>query len=163
LLPRVLNTARYLFPKNGRWLVRTFLLFAFILFDYAATLVFCSNPAQEGNLFARRFMETYGIFLGLTIYDFVNNLPIYMVLCLISYTVNLPPRLSKIVEPCVDIAFAWFVAGAHFDGATSWFWAAPEIVRQAVGFGLYLTFALILFVRTKSFPIKLFQGSNATR
>jgi len=157
-LSRILNAARYLFPKNGRWLVRTSLLFAFIIIDYAATLVFCSNPVQEGNLLARQFMTIYGIFLGLTIYDFITNLPIYIVLCLVSYTVNLPSWLSKIVEPCVDIVFAWFVAGAHFNGATSWFWDAPEMLRQAVGLSLYLIFAIALFVKTKPFTTNLFKA-----
>lgn len=157
-LSQALKAARYLFPKNGRWLVRTFLLFAFILLDYTVTLAFCSDPVQEGNPFVRQFMETYGIFLGLTIYDFINNLPIYMVLCLVSYTVDLPPRLSRIIEPCVDIVFAWFVAGAHFDGAASWFWPnADPVVRQTVGFGLYLIFALILFVKTKSLNVSMFK------
>jgi hypothetical protein len=159
-LSRILIATRYLFPKKGIWLVRTFILFAFILFDYATTLAFCSHPIQEGNLLAREFMETYGIFLGLTIYDFITNLPIYMVLCLVSYTVNFPPRLSRIIEPCVDIAFAWFVAGAHFDGAASWFWPAPEMLRQAVGFGLYLIFARVLFIKTKSFTFNPFENET---
>jgi len=156
-MSRVLQVIKYLIPKKGRWRVRTFLLFAFILFDYAITLAFCSNPTQEGNIFVRQFMEIYGIFLGLTIYDLINNLPIYMVLCVVSYLVNLSTRLSKIIEPFVDLVFAWFVAGAHFDGAASWFWPIAPLMRQIVGAILYLILALLLFTETRSFLVNLFK------
>lgn len=133
---------KYLIPKNDRWLKRIFLLFTFVLLDYFATLAFCITPAEEANLYARMFMENYGIPLGLAMFDVLINFPIYLILCFDSHLVSLPTRLSKIVEPLVEVTLAWFLAGAHFSGATSWFWLAPDLMRQATGFGIYLVIAM---------------------
>jgi hypothetical protein len=138
---------RYLIPKNNFWLKRISLLFAFIFLDYLVTLFLCTTPIDEGNLFARSFMEVYGIPLGLTLFDLVVNLPIFLLLSLSSHLVNLPLRLSKIVETSTDFVFAWFIAGLHFNGAASWVWSAPNILRQAVGASVYLF--IILFMRHK--------------
>lgn len=139
---------KYLIPKNDRWLKRICLLFAFILLDYCATLVFCMTPAEEANLYARIFMENYGIPLGLAIFDFLINFPIYLILCFDSHLISLPRRLSKIVEPFVEVTLAWFLAGAHFSGATSWFWFAPDLMRQATGFGIYLVIAMGVYFKS---------------
>lgn len=141
----VFASIRYLIPRNNFWLKRTCLLFAFIFLDYMVTLLLCTSPAEEGNLFARSFMEAYGTPLGLTLFDLVVNLPIYLMLSLNSHLVNLPLRWSKAVETLVDFAFAWFIAGLHFDGATSWIWSAPDILRQALGASTYLF--IIFFIR----------------
>ena len=129
---------RYLIPRNNFWLERTFILFSFIFLDYLVTLLLCRSPAEEGNLLARSFMEAYGMQLGLTLFIFVASLPIYLLLSLNSYVFNLPPKLSRIVETPADFAFAWFIAGLHFNGALSWFWFAPDILRQAMGGSIYL-------------------------
>jgi len=134
--------ARYLVPKNNKWLKRICVLFGFILLDYFATLAFCTHPAQEANPHLRVFLEKYGIVVGLTLFDFLINLPIYLILCFDSHFISLPTRLSKIVEPLVDLILAWFLAGAHFSGATSWFWIAPDLIRQVTGFGIYLVIAM---------------------
>jgi len=143
---RLLAFRRYLVPKNNRWLKRIFIVFGFILLDYFATLAFCTNPAEEANPHLRVFLENYGIVVGLTLFDFLINLPIYLILCFDSHFVSLPARLSKIVEPLIDLILAWFLAGAHFSGATSWFWAAPDLTRQATGFGMYLIVAINLYL-----------------
>jgi len=88
-------------------------------------------------------MEKYGIVLGLTMFDFLINFPIYLILCFNSHVISLPQRLSKIVDPLIDVILAWFLAGFHFSGATSWFWPAPDLLRQATGFGIYLTIAIV--------------------
>jgi len=142
---RLLAFRRYLVPKNNKWLKRICILFGFILLDYFATLAFCTNPAEEANSHLRVFLENYGIVVGLTLFDFLVNLPIYLILCLDSHLVGLPTRLSKIVEPLVDLILAWFLAGTHFSGATSWFWIAPNLMRQATGFGIYLIIAIKLY------------------
>lgn len=134
---------RYLVPRNNVWLKRVFVLFAFIFMDYLATLLLCKTPLEEGNLFARGFMESYGIPLGLTLFDLIANFPIYIVLCLNSHLINLPPKLSNLVEITVDVVFAWFIAGLHFNGAASWFWFAPDVLRQSLGAFLYF---LVVFV-----------------
>lgn len=138
---------KYLVPKNNIWSKRMCLLFGFILLDYFATLAFCTTPMEEANLHLRAFMENCGIFLGLTIFDVLINLPIYLILCFDSHFISLPARLSRIVEPLVDVVLAWFLAGAHFNGATSWFWAAPDLIRQIAGFGIYLFIAMILYLK----------------
>ncbi|MGQ9460125.1 MAG: hypothetical protein ACUVRA_02695 [Candidatus Bathyarchaeaceae archaeon] len=146
LYSRLLAFGRYLIPKNNRWLKRIFIVFSFILLDYFATLAFCTSPAEEANPHLRVFLESYGIVVGLTLFDFLINLPIYLILCFDSHLVSLPARFSKIVEPLVDLVLAWFLAGAHFSGATSWFWVVPDLTRQAVGFGIYLIIAINLYL-----------------
>lgn len=141
----VLFFRKYLIPKNNIWLKRTCLLFTFILFDYFATLIFCTTPANEANPYVRIFMENYGIPLGLTIFDFLINFPIYLILCFNSHFISLPQQLSKIVNPLIEVSLAWFLAGYHFNGATSWFWLAPDLMRQATGFGLYLVVAASIY------------------
>jgi hypothetical protein len=141
------TSIRYLIPKNNFWLKRISILFAFIFLDYLVTLFLCTAPADEGNLLARSFMEAYGILLGLTLFDLVANLPIYLMFSLNSHLVNLPPKLSRIVETSADFAFAWFIAGLHFNGAASWVWFAPDVLRQALGASIYLF--IIFFMQHK--------------
>jgi hypothetical protein len=133
---------KYLVPKNAFWVKRISVLSCFILLDYLVTVIFCTMPAQEGNLLARSFIEAYGIPLGLTLFDAIANLPIYVILCLDSHLINLPLRSSRIAEVFTDAIFAWFIAGLHFNGATSWVWFAPDTVRQTLGASVYL---LIVF------------------
>lgn len=138
-----LYPGRYLVPKNNLWLKRASLLFGFILLDYLTTLIFIKSPIEEGNLLVRTFMENYGIVLGLTIFDVLINLPIYLIICFNSHFVTLPSRLSKTLDPVIEAFLAWFVAGYHYSGATSWFWTAPDTTRQITGFTIYLSIALI--------------------
>jgi len=140
----------FLLPKNNHWLKRTLLVFAFILFDYVSTLVFCHAPYEEANLYARVLMDNFGIHRGLTLFVLAANLPIYVALCVDSHAVRLPPKIAVFVEMSVDMVFAWFVAGLHFSGGSSWFWTAPELARQTFGASLYLAMALILLKSYKS-------------
>ena len=134
----------FLLPKNNHWLKRNILVFAFILFDYSSTLIFCRAPHEEANLYARTFMESFGMPLGLTLFILVANSPIYITLCLDSHVIRLPFRVAVAIESLVDVVFAWFVAGLHFSGGASWFWYAPDLTRQAFGAILYLVIALLL-------------------
>jgi len=138
------NLKYLFFPKNNHWLNRTFLVFAFVFFDYFATLIFCQAPHQEANLYARGFMENFGIPLGLTLFVLVANMPIYMTLSLDSYIVRLPFKIGLVTEFFVDIVFAWFIAGLHFSGGTSWFWYAPDLMRQTLGMLLYVVMAFLV-------------------
>ena len=144
---RVLFFGKYLVPKNNIWLKRMCLLFGFVLLDYFVTLAFCTTTMEEANPHLRGFMENYGIFWGLTIFDFLINLPIYLILCFNSRLISLPARLSKIMNHLVDVILAWFLAGAHFNGAASWFWAAPNLIRQMTGFGIYLFITMLLSLK----------------
>jgi len=137
---------RFFLPKNNHWLRRNVLVFAFVLFDYSSTVVFCQAPCEEANIYARIFMDNFGITLGLTLFVLMVNLPIYVTLCLDSYMVKLPHRTAIAAESFVDIVLAWFVAGLHFSGAASWFWFAPDLIRHGLGALLYLITAF-LFVR----------------
>jgi len=133
-------------PKNNHWLKRNLLVFAFILFDYSSTLAFCRAPYNEANPYARIFMENFGIPLGLTLFVLVVNLLIYITLCLDSHVIRLPYRTAVAAESFVDAVFAWFVAGLHFSGGSSWFWFAPQLTRQVFGAFIYSIMAF-LFVR----------------
>ena len=134
----IVATMKCWIPKNGFWVKRISVLSCFIVLDYLVTVIFCTVPAQEGNLPARSFMEVYGIPLGLTLFNASANLPIYVILCLDSHVINLPARSSRVVEVFANAIFAWFIAGLHFNGAPSWVWFAPDVVRQALGASLYL-------------------------
>jgi hypothetical protein len=131
-------------PRNNHWLRRTNLVFAFVLFDYFSTLAFCRIPLEEANMHARIFMENFGILLGLTLFVLIFNLPIYMTLSLDSHIVRFPPKIAIVFEVFVDAVFAWYVAGLHFNGGSSWFWNASDVIRQSFGAALYLAIAIPL-------------------
>ena len=133
----------FVFPKNNHWFKRILLVFAFIFFDYLATMAFCRFPWEEANVYARFFMESFGVQAGLTLFVFVANLPIYITLSLDSYLVRFPAKMAAIVESLTDFVFAWFIAGLHFSGGTSWFWSASDVVRHVLGAFLYLIIAFI--------------------
>ncbi|HER54541.1 MAG TPA: hypothetical protein ENO13_01425 [Candidatus Bathyarchaeota archaeon] len=152
---KIRNLGKYLVPKNNIWLMRAGLLFGFILLDYLSTLFFINAPIEEGNLLVRHFMETYGIFWGLTIFDFLINIPVYLIICMNSHFVKLPTKISKIMDPIIDAFLAWFVAGYHYNGATSWFWIASGFTRQLTGFFIY--FSIILVASQASIIQRLFS------
>jgi hypothetical protein len=135
---------QFFLPKNNHWLRRAMLVFAFILFDYFSTLVFCHSTYEEANLYARAFMDSFGIQAGLTLFIILANLPIYVALSFDSHVVKLPSKIATVIEIAVDAAFAWFVAGLHFSGGTSWFWSVPDLPRQTFGAILYLIIAFLL-------------------
>jgi len=138
---------KYLFlPRNNHWLKRIILVFAFILFDYLSTLIFCRTPYDEANIYARSFMENFGMPIGLTLFVLVANLPVYITLSLDSYIIKIPSKAAIFVEAFVDFAFAWFIAGLHFNGGASWFWQVPSLTRQILGAFLYLSIAF-LFIK----------------
>ncbi len=143
-LGSAISLRNVLLLKNNHWLRRASLIFAFILFDYLSTLAFCRAPFEETNVFARAFMDILSLQAGLTLFVLMANLPIYLVLCLDSHLVKLPPGIAKVIEIFIDVVFAWFVAGLHFSGGSSWFWFAPDLPRQALGALLYMTFAFLI-------------------
>lgn len=114
------------------------MVFSFIFFDYFSTMVFCRVPSEEANVYARIFMESFGIQIGLTMFVLVANFPVYMVLALDSHLVRFPARMGAVAEVFTDFVFAWFIAGLHFNGGTSWFWPASSFARQILGAVLYL-------------------------
>jgi len=138
------SALRFLFPK-GAWLWRTVLLFSFILFDFLVTVMLCETPYAEANLLARSFMQTYGTVTGLVIFNLLFSIPIYVILVLDSHLIRYTGQYSMIAELFVDIALGWLIAGAHFNGAMSWLWDAPQLIRQTLGFGFYLIIAFPTF------------------
>ncbi len=139
-----LDPRHFFWPKNNHWLRRTLLVFVFILFDYFSTLVFCQAPHEEANVLTRTFMYAFGIQAGLTLFVLVANLPIYMALSFDSHAIILPPRIAAAIEISVDALFAWFVAGVHFNGGSSWFWFTSDLTRQAIGTFLYFITAFFI-------------------
>ena len=135
-LGAAISLKHFLVPRNNHWLKRTVLVFAFILFDFFSTLAFCRAPHEEAN--------TYGVPFGLTLFVLVANLPIYMTLSLDSNVIKLSFKTAVVVESFFDLIFAWFVAGLHFSGGTSWFWYAQDSMRQTIGALLYLVMAFLL-------------------
>jgi hypothetical protein len=95
-------------------------------------------------MYARGFMHIFGIPLGLTLFVWVANLPIYMTLSLDSHIVRFPFKIAVVAEVFIDLMFAWFVAGLHFSGGTSWFSDHPQLMRQSLGTLLYLVMALLI-------------------
>ena len=87
-------------------------------------------------------MQAYGIEAGLAIFDFLLALPIYAILCVDSHLIKYTEQHSAKAELMIDLALGWVVAGAHFNGAASWFWSASNIMRQLSGCILYEAIAL---------------------
>jgi len=150
---------KYFVPCRNIWLKRFILLFSFILFDYIATLIFCNAPSQEANIYARAFMEAFGKEAGLTIFNAITTAPLYLIFSVDSHLVRLPPKIARMTNPAVDVTFAWFIAGVRFNGATSWFWSATPIFRQALGASLYLTLLFFIF----AIPQLAEQGKHSSR
>jgi hypothetical protein len=146
----ILSLKQFLIPRNNHWSRRTILVFVFILFDYLSTLIFCRIPSEEANVFARSFMENLGIPLGLTLFVLVINLPVYIMLSLDSHIVKISSKTVILAEFFADFIFAWFIAGLHFSGGSSWFWCAPNLMRQIFGALLYLVFAFLFITSHKS-------------
>ena len=138
------SLTKYLIPR-GVWLKRTFLLFGFIFFDFLVTAFLCKTPYAEANPYARSFMQTYGIMQGLALFDFLLALPIYAILVVDSHLINYTGHYRTKTEIIVDIAFGWLIAGVHFNGAMSWLWDAPHLIRQTIGFAIYLAIAITSF------------------
>lgn len=121
------------------WTMRFFVLLGFVVFDLLSTRCFISGLAEEGNSYARVLMQTFGISAGLILF----SVAIAGILALILYlsksiVANRKGTAGLTIVLGLDICFAWFVAGMHFVGGTSWFWLAPEIVRSLMGAGIYL-------------------------
>jgi len=135
---------RYLIPR-GVWLKRTFLLLGFIFLDFLVTSLLCRTPYAEANPYARSFMQTYGIVPGLALFDFLLAIPIYAILVVDSHLIRYTQRYRTKTEIIIDIALGWLIAGAHFNGAMSWLWDAPHLIRQTIGFTIYLAIAIPSF------------------
>jgi len=126
------------------WFQRMTLLALFILLDYIITLLLVSHPDEEANVLARGFMNTFGVASGLTIFSLLVNLPVFLILGLLAFYPGYSSFTSStFATQGLDIAFAWFVAGAHFSGALSWIVNGPSLLYQITGAALYLA---ILFV-----------------
>jgi len=138
------NLMKYLAPR-GVWLKRTSLLLGFIFLDFLVTALLCQTPYAEANPYARSFMQAYGIVQGLALFDFLLTIPIYAILVADSHLIKYTGPYRTKAEIIIDIALGWVIAGARFNGAMSWLWDAPHLIRQTIGFTIYLTFAVSSF------------------
>ncbi len=124
---------------KSSWILRFSILFGFVIFDLLSTRFFISGLAEEGNSYARALMQTFGISFGLVLFSMIIGSILAAILLLSKFIMaNLKGAIGLIIILALDLCFAWFVAGMHFVGGTSWFWLAPEIVREVMGAGLYL-------------------------
>jgi hypothetical protein len=137
---------RHLIPR-GVWLRRAALLFGFIFLDFLVTAILCRTPYAEANLYARSFMQRYGIVLGLALFDLLLALPIYGILVVDWHLIKYTQQYAGKAEAMVDISLGWLIAGAHFNGAMSWLWDAPHIIRQTLGFAAYMALAILFLYR----------------
>ena len=135
---------KHLVPR-GVWLKRTVLLLSFIFLDFLVTAISCRTPYAEANPYARSFMQTYGIVQGLALFDFLLAIPIYGVLVVDWHLIKYTRQYRTKTEIMVDVVLGWLIAGAHFNGAMSWLWAAPHFIRQAIGFIIYMSIAILSF------------------
>jgi len=135
---------RHLVPR-GVWLKRTALLLGFIFLDFLVTAILCRTPYAEANPYARSFMQTYGIVQGLALFDFLLAIPIYGLLVVDWHLIKYTRQYRTKTEIMVDVVLGWLIAGAHFNGAMSWLWDAPHLIRQTIGFAVYLGIAIPLF------------------
>ncbi|RLI11916.1 hypothetical protein DRO35_04225 [Candidatus Bathyarchaeota archaeon] len=133
------------FIPEDTWLGRTFLLLGFIFLDFMTTASLCKTPLAEANPYARFFMQRYGILEGLIFFNLLATLPIYAVLVFDSHLIKQTKHYRAKTELVIDIALAWLVAGVRFNGAMSWLWDAPNLLRQAMGSAIYLAIAVPLF------------------
>ena len=138
------SIVRYLVPR-GIWLRRTILIFSFIFLDFLVTAILCKTPYAEANPYARSFMLRYGIVEGLALFDLLMALPIYGILVIDWHLIRYTQQYAGKAEAIVDVALGWLIAGAHFNGALSWLWDADHIIRQTLGFAVYMTLAISFF------------------
>ena len=134
---------RFFIPRDNVWAKRILLVFMFILFDYVATVIFCVSPSDEGNIMARVFMENYGIAPGLALFDFIINLPVYLLLSFSSHLIILPSKWNKIANSLTDFILALFVANPHFEGGISWIPAIREFPGTVIGAAIYIILAAV--------------------
>jgi len=134
----------FLVPR-GTWLWRTVLLLGFVFLDFLVTALLCETPYAEANLFVRSLMQTYGILTGLVVFDIAMSVPIYAILVFDSHFIKYTGQYSTKTELFVDLVLGWIIAGTHFNGAMSWLWNAPYLIRQVLGFAVYFTIALPAF------------------
>jgi len=138
------------------WFQRMMLLASFSLLDYVITLLLISHPDEEANVFARGFMEIFGVASGLTIFSVLVNLPVFLILGLLAfYSRPSDFAASAFATPGLDIAFAWFVAGAHFSGALSWIVNGPSLLYQITGAALYLEILFVVSTKRRQRLAKL--------
>lgn len=147
------SVIKHLIP-GGVWLKRTALLLGFILLDFLVTALLCETPYAEANPHARRFMQMYGIVQGLALFDFLMALPIYGLLVIDWHLIKYTKHYRTKTEIIIDITLGWLIAGAHFNGAMSWLWDAPHLIRQTIGFAAYLAVASSFY----SFPKRSIHG-----
>jgi hypothetical protein len=136
------RTALTYFVPKGTWLKRMALLYGFMFLDFLVTALLCKTPYAEANLYARSFMQSYGIVAGLVLFVLLLAIPIYAILVSDSHLIKYTGQHSGKAEFAVDLMLGWLIAGAHFNGAVSWLWEAPQLLRQIIGFIIYFTIAL---------------------
>jgi uncharacterized integral membrane protein len=123
---------------NAPWAARFIVLQSFVVFDLSITLLSLSSMSNEGNVFARVFMEVLGFPAGLVLFSIIVTGILLLILRFCRHMFSNASGMVKTVGTiALDFSMAWFVAGVHFVGGTSWFWLAPELLRHFIGASIY--------------------------
>jgi hypothetical protein len=117
------------------------------VFDLSITWLSLSDLAEEGNIFARAFMEILGLPFGLVLFSSIVTFVLLLILWFCSHMFDNTSGMMKTAGIiALDFSLAWFVAGVHFVGGTSWFWLAPELLRHFIGAGIYFAVLTALWL-----------------
>lgn len=138
------------------WVQRMLLLSLFILLDYLITLLLISYSNEEANVFAKSFMNIFGVAWGLTIFSLLVNSPVFLILGLLAFhSRHLSFTTSFVVTSGLDLAFGWFVAGTHFSGALSWIMNGSSPLYQLTGAALYLDILFLISIKSRQHATRL--------
>ncbi len=121
------------------WATRFLILQGFIVFDLSLTWLSISSLAEESNIIARGLMQVIGPWSGLILFSGIITGVLFLVLLFCSHMFDNVNGLVKSAGTiALDFGLAWFVAGVHFAGGTSWCWLAPQFLRHLIGANIYL-------------------------
>jgi hypothetical protein len=124
---------------KASWATRFLVLLGFVAFDLSATWLSLSSSAEESNVFARNLMQVLGFSTGLILFSGIVTCALFLILRFCSRMLdNIEGTVKTVGIVTLDFGLAWFVAGAHFVGGTSWFWPVPEMLRHIIGASIYV-------------------------
>lgn len=112
-----------------------------------STRLYITSINEESNAIARSLMQDFGVTVGLAIMCLVLGLLLGVLVGFCRFVFAKKTNgLTWLTIFVVDGFLAWFIAGSHFAGGTSWFWLVPEISRHLLGAGIYFVLLYASFL-----------------